>query len=77
MEAKIISNKNVIIIGAGIGGISSAARLAKKGFNVTVIEKNKKLGGRCNYLKIDGHYFDTGPSFLLMSEIYSKKFEEL
>jgi len=37
-----------IVIGAGIGGIATAARLAKSGYEVTVLEKNDTPGGRCN-----------------------------
>ena len=39
-----------IVIGAGIGGIATAARLAKKGYDVTVLEKNDQPGGRCNQI---------------------------
>ncbi|KAK6333523.1 hypothetical protein TWF718_011331 [Orbilia javanica] len=41
--------KSVVIIGAGVGGCASAARLAKAGFNVTVVEKNDFTGGRSEY----------------------------
>ncbi len=42
--------KSVLIIGAGVGGIATAARLAQKGFEVTVIEKNDQPGGRCGLI---------------------------
>lgn len=42
-------------------------RLAKKGFKVTIIEKNEQAGGRLGQLKKDGFTFDTGPSFFSMS----------
>jgi phytoene desaturase len=73
----ILKKKKVIIIGAGVGGLASAARLAKHGYNVTVIEKNAHPGGRCNFLKKNGHFFDTGPSFFLMPDIYAKMFFDL
>jgi phytoene desaturase len=60
-------NKNVLIVGAGIGGIATALRLAKKGYNVEMIEKNSQAGGRLNQVKKDGFTFDTGPSFFSMS----------
>ncbi|MFZ4455489.1 MAG: phytoene desaturase family protein [Bacteroidales bacterium] len=60
-------NKNVLIVGAGIGGIATALRLAKKGYNVEIIEKNSQAGGRLNQVKKDGFTFDTGPSFFSMS----------
>ncbi|MBO6631625.1 MAG: NAD(P)-binding protein, partial [Psychroserpens sp.] len=40
--------QSVIIIGSGIGGLGSAALLAKAGYEVTVLEKNANLGGRAN-----------------------------
>jgi len=59
--------KSVLIIGAGIGGLATALRLAKKGYKVDIIEKNDQAGGRLNQLKKDGFTFDTGPSFFSMS----------
>jgi phytoene desaturase (3,4-didehydrolycopene-forming) len=43
-----------------VGGISSAARLAKAGFKVIVIEKNDFTGGRCSLIHNDGYRFDQG-----------------
>jgi phytoene desaturase len=74
---KKIDRKKVIIIGAGVGGIYAAARLAKQGYQVTVIEKNNQAGGRCNFFEKDGYSFDTGPTLLLMPEIYSRAFSDL
>lgn len=66
-----------IVIGAGIGGIATAARLAKNGFSVTVLEKNDKPGGRCNQIVQDGHRFDIGPTLFLMPEIWEETFAAL
>ena len=52
---------SVLVIGAGIGGIAAAARLARAGYQVTVIEKNAQPGGRCDQIVRDGHRFDVGP----------------
>jgi phytoene dehydrogenase-like protein len=60
-------NKKVLVVGAGLGGISTALRLAKKGYEVEIIEKNTQAGGRLNQIKKDGFTFDTGPSFFSMS----------
>ncbi|MBN2664543.1 MAG: phytoene desaturase [Bacteroidales bacterium] len=60
-------NKNILVVGAGLGGISTALRLAKKGYKVKIIEKNDKAGGRLNQIKKDGFTFDVGPSFFSMS----------
>ena len=59
--------KSVLIVGAGLGGLATALRLAKKGYSVQIIEKNSQAGGRVNQLKKDGFTFDTGPSFFSMS----------
>ena len=59
--------KSVLIVGAGLGGLATALRLAKKGYKVEIIEKNSNAGGRLNQLKKDGFTFDTGPSFFSMS----------
>lgn len=59
--------KNVLIAGAGLGGLALALRLVKKGYKVEIIEKNSQAGGRLNQLKKDGFTFDTGPSFFSMS----------
>ena len=60
-------SKKVLIIGAGLGGLATGLRLAKKGFRVEFLEKNKQAGGRLNQLKKDGFTFDVGPSFFSMS----------
>ena len=66
-----------IVIGAGIGGIATAARLAKNGFEVTVVEKNEKPGGRCNQIVQEGHRFDTGPTLFLMPEVWRETYAAL
>jgi len=60
-------NNKILVIGAGLGGIATALRLAKRGYEVEIIEKNSKAGGRLNQIKKDGFTFDTGPSFFSMS----------
>ena len=66
-----------IVIGAGIGGIATAARLAKNGYQVTVLEKNETPGGRCNQIVQDGHRFDIGPTLFLMPEVWEETFASL
>ncbi|MBI2444821.1 phytoene desaturase [Candidatus Micrarchaeota archaeon] len=58
--------KKIVVIGAGIGGLSCAAQLAKKGFDVTVLEKNARVGGRLSGFSAEGYTFDAGPTLLLM-----------
>jgi len=66
--------KRVIVIGAGIGGIVAAGSLARKGYAVTIFEKNSHPGGRCGTFVKDGHRFDIGATFLMMPGIYKEAF---
>ncbi|MBC7252262.1 MAG: FAD-dependent oxidoreductase, partial [Anaerolineae bacterium] len=63
--------KSVLIIGAGVGGIATAARLAQQGYAVTVLEKNDRPGGRASLIQQEGFTFDTGPSLFLMPATYA------
>lgn len=60
--------KKIIIIGAGVAGLSVACRLAADGHQVTVIEKEDKVGGKLNEWSDGTYRFDTGPSLLTMPE---------
>lgn len=57
-----MKNRKAIVIGAGIGGIATAIRLAVKGYEVDVFEKNEVTGGKMYLIEKDGFYFDAGPS---------------
>ena len=59
-------NKHVLIVGTGLGGLSTGLRLASRGYKVSFVEKNAQAGGRLNQLKKDGFTFDLGPSFFSM-----------
>ena len=61
--------KTVGIIGAGIGGLALAIRLANKGFKVTVFEKNSYPGGKLSEFKLNGFRFDKGPSLFTMPNL--------
>jgi phytoene desaturase len=69
--------RSVVVIGAGIGGIAAAARLAQQGLHVTVVEKNSRPGGRCDRVERDGHTFDTGPTLFIMPRLYQSEFASL
>ena len=71
-----MSKKKVVIIGSGFSGLSTAAYLAKAGMNVTVIEKNKEIGGRARILQAKGYTFDMGPSWYWMPDIFKEFFKE-
>ena len=66
--------KEIIIIGAGIGGLSAAIRLAKEGFSVRILEKNKNVGGKVNLVEANGYRFDTGASLLTMRHVLDDLF---
>src|SRR5690349_82170 len=51
-------NKHLIVIGAGIGGLGVAGLFAKKGYQVTVLEKNANFGGRANIFEAEGFKYD-------------------
>ncbi len=68
-------NKRVVVIGAGIGGMSAAIMLASKGFQVTILEKNAQVGGKLNQLQTKGFSFDLGPSIFTLPEIFRPIFE--
>lgn len=68
--------KKVIVIGAGFAGLSAATTLAQKGFDVTLLEKNKDLGGRARKLEIDGFTFDMGPSWYWMPDVFENYFSQ-
>jgi phytoene desaturase len=72
-----MKKQTAIVIGAGIGGIATAARLAKNGFDVTVLEKEATPGGRANQIVREGHRFDIGPTLFLMPEIWEETFASL
>lgn len=70
-------HKNILVIGAGIGGLALAARLQHRGHQVTVVEKNAFAGGRCGTLDVDGYHFDLGPTLLLMPDVVLRLFADL
>ena len=57
------------IIGSGVAGISTAIRLARKGYKVTVFEANSYLGGKLSNIEIDGFRFDAGPSLFTLPHL--------
>lgn len=53
---------NIVVIGSGIGGLTTACGLAFKRHEVSILEKNSSLGGKTNEIIMEGYRFDTGPS---------------
>lgn len=67
--------KRVLVIGAGIAGLSAAIRLQNAGYQVEIYEKNAMPGGKMHRLEFDGHSFDVGPTLVMMPSIYREIFE--
>src|ERR1700758_2282025 len=68
-------SKRVVVIGAGLGGLSTAIMLARGGFQVTILEKNAQIGGKLNQLKTQGFSFDLGPSIFTLPQVFRPIFE--
>jgi diapolycopene oxygenase len=66
------AQKNVAVIGAGLGGMSAAIWLASAGVKVSVFEKNARAGGKLNVLTRDGFTFDMGPSILTLPQYFRR-----
>jgi phytoene desaturase len=60
---------HVVVVGAGLGGLSAALRLAGAGRSVTVLEREPVPGGRSGLLEDGGYSFDTGPTVLTMPDL--------
>lgn len=70
------TEKKVLIVGSGLGGLSTALRLSTRGYKVTILEKYSQAGGRLNEIKQDGFTFDMGPSFFSMSYEFDELFKD-
>jgi phytoene desaturase len=68
------STDHVVVVGAGLGGLSAALRLAGAGRKVTIIERESVPGGRNGLLNKDGYAFDTGPTVLTMPSLINDAF---
>ena len=66
---------NVVIIGAGLGGLASAIRLLAAGYHVTVIEARPTTGGRAGQIREQGFVFDTGPTLITLPELIDDLFQ--
>lgn len=70
-------SSRVIVVGAGLGGLSAALRLAAAGYEVDVFERQSFPGGKAGSEAIDGFRFDTGPSLLTMPYVLAELFAEV
>lgn len=69
------SLKRIVIIGSGFSSLAAAASLAQSGAQVTVLEKNSGPGGRARSFSAEGFFFDMGPSWYWMPEVFDQFFE--
>jgi phytoene desaturase len=67
--------KQVVIIGAGLGGLAAALRLRARGFAVTVFEAGSTFGGKMNQWVSRGFTFDTGPSLITMPWVFQDLYQ--
>jgi phytoene desaturase len=72
--ATVAAVARVLVVGAGLGGLAAAARLAALGHGVTVLEQAPEIGGKLGWFSRDGHGFDTGPSLLTLPQLYRDLF---
>jgi len=69
-----MNEKKIIVIGAGLGGLSAAISLKQAGYAVEIFEKNAQIGGKLNVLKERGYTFDLGPSIFTLPHIFERLF---
>lgn len=67
--------EHVVVIGSGFGGLASALRARKMGFNVTVVERLEQLGGRAQTFERDGFVFDAGPTVITAPFLFEELFQ--
>jgi len=69
--------KPIVIVGAGMGGLALALRLAHRGANVLVLEKTDQVGGRNREQRVGDCHFDGGPTLMMMLEPFQRLFSDV
>lgn len=72
--ATVPATLNVVVVGAGLGGLSAAAHLAEAGHAVTIVERDALPGGRAGMVVSDGFRLDNGPTVLTMPGLLEEAF---
>ena len=70
------SAPKIVIVGAGPGGLAAAILLSHAGFDVTVLERQKRVGGRTSSLRAQGFRFDVGATFFLYPRILAEIYKQ-
>ncbi len=70
------NTKKITIIGSGFSALAASCYLAQSGFEVTILEKNKTVGGRARQLIKNGFTFDIGPTWYWMPDVFEKFFAD-
>ena len=68
------SRRQVVVVGAGIGGLATAIELALAGVSVTVLERAERAGGKLRTVEIAGETIDVGPTVLTMKWVFDELF---
>jgi phytoene desaturase len=72
-----MAEPRVAVVGAGLAGLSCAARLAHSGYRVDLFDRREQVGGKAGSLSLQGFRFDTGPSLLTMPRVFAQLFDEV
>ena len=75
-EWDISRQKHAVVIGGGLSGLSAACYIARSGWQVTLLDKNQKLGGKIQHRYRDGFKFNLGPTMYLMPDIFEEFFND-
>ena len=73
---KPVPSKRVVIVGAGMGGLSAAVDLSARGLDVLVVEKSGAPGGKLREVKIDGLTMDAGPTVFTLRQVFEELFAD-
>lgn len=72
---QLTRSRSAVVVGAGLGGLSAAISLRAEGFDVRIIEKNERIGGKLNFSEIKGFGFDLGPSIFTLPQYFRSLWE--
>lgn len=68
--------RHVVIVGAGVGGLTAAMLLSARGLGVTVIEQAARAGGKMSGVDVAGHRLDSGPTVLTLKSVFEEIFAQ-